>query len=229
MLVILVTGCGGPKYVPDITLTQTGPIIHAIAEFHSLYPADALLSGKEPFGLDAPKAERIEPGELTRQVESELLKELEAAGVFSRVTRFDPHPDVILSGRITALHEHYRPQVWAKISDFVPYMGSVAQLFRMKTHVSSGEAKLTVFVLKPTGEILGTYTGRSTFKETFMPTKDVPPGARLNQALSDAVHQIQDEIAHDKQFRKPHNSKQIPPEPEQVHAPTTSDKQHSGA
>jgi len=25
MLVVLVTGCGDPKYVPDITLTQTGP------------------------------------------------------------------------------------------------------------------------------------------------------------------------------------------------------------
>jgi len=65
MLVVLVTGCGDPKYVPDITLTQTGPIIDAIAEFHNLYPADALLSGKETFGLDAPKAERIESGEFT--------------------------------------------------------------------------------------------------------------------------------------------------------------------
>ena len=44
MLVTLASGCGGPKYVPDITLTQTGPIIDAIAEFHNLYPAYALLS-----------------------------------------------------------------------------------------------------------------------------------------------------------------------------------------
>ena len=202
MLVILATGCGGPKYVPDITLTETGSIIDAIAEFHNLYPAYALLSGKEIFGLDAPKAERVEPSELTRQVESELVKELDAAGVFSHVTRFDSHPDVILSGRITALHEHYRPQTWAKIPDFVPYVGIIAQLLRLKTHVSSGEANLTLFVLKPTGEVLGTYTGKSTFKETFNPTKDVPPGARLNRALSEAVHQIQDEISRDGRLRK---------------------------
>ena len=43
-LIILTTGCGGPKYVPDITLTKAGPIIDAIAEFHSLYPVYALLS-----------------------------------------------------------------------------------------------------------------------------------------------------------------------------------------
>ena len=202
MLVILATGCGGPKYVPDITLTQTGPIIDAIAEFHDLYPAYALLSGKESFGLDAPKTKRVEPSELTRQVESELLKELDAAGVFSRVTRFDPNPDVILSGRITALHEHYRPQIWAQIPAGIPYVGIIAQLLRMKTHVSSGEAHLTIFVLKPTGEVLGTYTGQSIFKETFNPTNDVPPGVRLNRALSEAVHQIQNEISRDVQLRK---------------------------
>jgi hypothetical protein len=202
MLVILATGCGGPKYVPDITLTQAGPIIDAIAEFHDLHPTYALLSGKESFGLDAPKTKRGEPSELTRQVESELLKELDAAGVFSRVTRFDPHPDVILSGRITAMHEHYRPQIWAQIPGFIPYVGSIAQLLRMKTHVSSGEAHLTIFILKPTGEVLGTYTGHSTFKENFTPTNDVPPGARLNRALSEAVHQIQDEISRDVQLRK---------------------------
>ena len=202
MLVTLATGCGGPKYVPDITLTQTGPIIDAIAEFHDLHPTYALLSGKESFGLDAPKTKRGEPRELTRQVESELLKELDAAGVFSRVTRFDPNPDVILSGRITAMHEHYRPQIWAQIPGFIPYVGIIAQLLRMKTHVSSGEAHLTIFILKPTGEVLGTYTGQSTFKETFTPTNDVPPGARLNRALSEAVHQIQDEISRDPQLRK---------------------------
>jgi hypothetical protein len=202
MLVILVIGCGGPKYVPDITLSQTGPIIDAIAEFHSLYPAYPLLSGKESFGLDAPKAKRVEPSDLNRQVERELLKELDAAGVFSRVTRFDPHPDVILSGRITALHEHYRPQIWTQVPEAIPYVGTIAQLLRMKTHVSSGEAQLTIFVLKPTGEVLGTYTGRSTFKETFNPTNDVPPGARLNRALSEAVHQIQDKISSDPQLRR---------------------------
>ena len=119
--VIFAYGCGGgPKYVPDITLTKAGPIIDAIAEFHNLYPTYALLSGKETFGLDAPKAERVEPSELTGQVESELLKELDAAGIFSRTTRFHRNPDVILSGRIMALYEHYRPQIWAKIPDFFP-------------------------------------------------------------------------------------------------------------
>ena len=204
ILLTLAGGCRGEqKYVPNITLTKTGSTIDAIAEFHNLYPAHALLSGKKTFGLNAPTAEKVEPSEFTRQVENEFITKLDAAGVFSRVTRFDPNPDIILSGRITALHEYYRPQSWATIKDSVPYGGKIAQLLRLKTHVSSGEVHLTLLVLKSTGEVFGTYTGKSSFKETFTPSKvDPPPGTFLNRALSEAVHQIQDELAHDAELRK---------------------------
>jgi hypothetical protein len=203
-LIILSSGCvGGQKYVPNITLTKTGPTIDAIAEFHNQYPTYPLLSGKKRFGLDAPTVERVEPSELTRQVENEFLTKLDEAGVFSRITRFDPNPDVILSGRITALHEHYRPLSWATMKDLFPYGGKIAQLLRLKTHLSSGEVHLTLLVLKSTGEILGTYTGKSSFNETFTPIKNnPPPGTFLNRALSEAIHQIQDRLLHDTELRK---------------------------
>jgi hypothetical protein len=204
MMITLAGGCGGEQqYVPTITIPTTGPTIEAIAEFHNLYPSYALLSGKETFGLDAPTTARVETNELTHRVENELLTKLNAAGVFSRVTRFDPHPNVILTGRITALHEHYRSQTWASITGSVPYGEKIAQLLRLKSHVSSGEVHLTLSVLKSTGEVLGTYTGKSSFKETFSPSERGPlPGMFLNRALSDAVHQIQLELSHDAELRK---------------------------
>lgn len=204
MLFLLVTGCGGDqKYFPNITITKTGQTIDAIAEFHNFYPVYSLMSGKQTFGLDALTAKRVEPSEIIRQVENEFLTKLDEAGVFLRITRFDPHPDVILSGRITALHEHYRPQSWAMMKDLVPYGGKIAQLLRLKTHVSSGEVYLTLFVLKSTGEILGAYTGKSSFNETFTPIKNnPPPGTFLNRALSEAVHQIQDGLSHDTELKK---------------------------
>lgn len=203
MFIILAGGCSGEqKYVPNITLTKTGRPIDAIAELHNLYPVYRLLTGKETFGLDAPQAKRVDSSELVRQVEDELLTKLNEAGVFLRVTRFDPHPDVILSGQITAFHEHYRPQSWATMKDLVPYGGKIAQLLQLKTHVSSGEVHLTLFVLKSTGEFLGTYTGKSSFKEIFAPNKNNPPGTFLNRALSEAVHQIQEGLSHDVQLRK---------------------------
>jgi hypothetical protein len=203
ILFILAGGCRGEqKYVPNITLIHNGPSIEAVAEFHDLYPTFALLSGQETFGLDAPSVKKVEPSKLTRQVENEVLMKFAAARVFSRVTRFDPNPDVILSGRIVALHEHYRPRTWATMKDAVPYGAKMAQLLGLKTHVSSGEVHLTLFVLKSTGEVLGTYNGQSTFKETFTPVKEAPPGTLLNRALSDAVHQIQNELTHDLEIRK---------------------------
>ena len=187
-----------------MTLTKTGPTIDAVAEFHNLYPTYALLSGKEPFGVDAASLGRAEATEFTRQIEDELVTKLDRAGVFLRITRFDPNPDIVLSGRIIALHEHYRPQSWATLKDMVPYGGKLAQMLRLKTHVSSGEVHLTLFVLKTTGEIVGTYTGKSNFNESFTPVEGQGPrpGLFLNRALSEAVHQIQDEISHDVKFRK---------------------------
>jgi len=196
-LTILAVGCNRPEFVPDITLPQARPIIDATAEFHDLYPARSLASGKETFGLDAPKAKRVEPSALTDQVETELMTALDDAGVFTRVTRFDPNPDVVLAGRINALHERYRPQIWTKL----PYVDTVAQMLAMKTHISSGEADLTLFVLKPTGEVIGQYNGKSSFKESFNPTHDVPPGSRLNRALSEAVQQIQEKLVRDAHLR----------------------------
>jgi hypothetical protein len=203
LLIILFGGCAREhKYAPNLTLTKTGPTIDAVAEFHSLYPAFELMSGKEKYGLYASTTERVQPSELTDQVEHEILTKLDVAGVFSRITRFDPHPDVILTGRITALHEDYRSERWATMTDAVPYSGKLAQLLRLKTHVSSGEVHLTLLVLKSTGEVLGTYTGKSSFKESFTPSEAGPlPGTFLNQALSDAVHQIQIELSHDVELR----------------------------
>lgn len=172
-------------------------MIDATVEAHDWYAAPSLVSGKDTFGLDAPKAKRLSPTELTDRVGDELFTELERSGLFSRVTRFDPRPDLVLSGRINALHERNRPHVWTQ----VPYVGRVANLLKMKTHTTSGQADLTLFLLKPNGEVVGSYRGQASFEESFNPTEEVPPGARLNRALSDAVQQIQEQILQDRTVR----------------------------
>jgi len=184
--------------VPDITPIPGRPIIDAIAEFHDFYPAPALISGKEGFGLTGPDAKQVAPQVLTDQVENEFLDAFDQAGVFSRISKFDRHPDFILTGRINALHEHYRPQIWTK----VPYIGRVADFLDIKTHISSGEADLTLFVLTRSGHLVGKYRGESSFKESFNPTGEVAPGDRLNLALTEAVQQIQDKILRDAHLRK---------------------------
>jgi len=194
----LSAGCWGQDYMPDITLAPVRTVLDGTAEFHQLYPAPNLVSGKDHFGLDTPDAKRIPPSELAERVETEVLTELEKAGPFLRIARFLPHPDVVVTGQIHALHERTHPKVWTKI----PGLESVADAFDLRTHVSSGEADLTLIVLTPNGDVVGRYRGTSSFNESFNPTADMPPGARLNRALSEAVKQIQSKLARDADLRR---------------------------
>ena len=202
LLLSATTGCTRYEYVPDITPIPARPIIDATAEFHDIFPAPALVSGKESFGLTGPDTKQVPPKKLADQVEEELLQAFDQAGVFSRITKFDHHPDFILTGRINALHEHYRPKIWTKIPNIGSYVETVADFLGMKTHVSDGEVDLTVFLLTRSGGLVGKYRGKSSFKEDFNPTGEFPPGARLNHALNEAVQEIQEKILHDAQLRK---------------------------
>lgn len=200
VLLAAVVGCTEAEFVPDITLPEVRPIIDATAEFHDIYPAPPLLSGKENFGLTGPDAKHVPPRELAVHVRDELLDAFDQAGVFSKITTFDREPDLILTGRINALYEHYRPRLWTRVP--LPFAGKVAaDLLDLKTHATSGEADLTLFLLTRDGKVIGTYRGSSSFDENFNPTGEVAPGARLNRALTQAVQQIQEKMVHDARLR----------------------------
>lgn len=200
VLLSAVVACTEAEFVPDITLPEVRPIIDATAEFHDIYPAPPLLSGKENFGLTGPDAKHVPPRELAVHVRDELLDAFDQAGLFSKITTFDREPDLILTGRINALYEHYRPRLWTRVP--LPFAGKVAaDLLDLKTHATSGEADLTLFLLTTDGKVIGTYRGSSSFDENFNPTGEVAPGARLNRALTEAVQQIQEKMVHDARLR----------------------------
>ena len=194
-------GCSKAAYSPDISLPEARPIIDATAEFHDLYPAPALISGEESFGLTGPDAKQVPPRELAHQVRDELMDAFEQAGVFSKVTTFDRDPDLVLTGRIHSLYEHYRPRIWTRLP--LPYAGKIAaDILDWKTHATNGEADLTLFLLTRDGKLIGTYRGASSFDENFNPTGEIAPGERLNRALTEAVQQIRDKMLHDARLRR---------------------------
>jgi hypothetical protein len=199
-LLLAAAACSKAEFVPDISLPEARPIIDATAEFHDLYAAPALISGKESFGLTGPDAKQVPPRELAHQVRDELMDALEQAGVFSKITTFDQNPDLILTGRINSLYEHYRPRIWTRLP--LPYAGKIAAgILDWKTHATNGEADLTLFLLTRDGKLLGTYRGSSSFDENFNPTGEVGPGERLNRALTEAVRQIQEKMLRDVRLR----------------------------
>ena len=199
-ILLIAAGCAKAEFVPEISLPEVRPIIDAIAEFHDIYPAPALISGKESFGLTGPEAKPVPPKQLALQVRNELLEAFDHAGLFSKITSFDREPDLILTGRINALYEHYRPRLWTRVP--LPYAGKIAvDLLDWKTHATNGKADVTLFLLTREGRLIGTYHGSSSFDENFNPTGEVAPGARLNRALTDAVQQIQNKMLHDARLR----------------------------
>lgn len=199
-VLLIAAGCTNAEFVPDITLPPVRPIIDATTEFHEIYPSPSLISGKESFGLTGPDAKHVPPRELAIQVRDELLDAFEQAGVFSKITTFDRDPDFILTGRINALYEHYRPRMWTRLP--IPYAGKIAaDILDWKTHVTNGEADITLFLLSKRGKVIGTYRGSSSFDEHFNPTGEVQPGARLNRALTEVVQQIQEKMVRDSRLR----------------------------
>ncbi|MCE3225084.1 MAG: hypothetical protein K0S58_3264, partial [Nitrospira sp.] len=101
-------------------------------------------------------------------------------------------PDLILTGRVERFFEHDRRKLWT----LVPYYSDkLAGLFRVNTYTTNGELRLTLTLLKPTGEVVGSYVGHAKFQEDYTPNSEVRPGDRLDRALGQALAQIRDEMS----------------------------------
>jgi hypothetical protein len=198
ILLSALTGCAMP-YTPQVPIVpKADTMIDAVAEFHDLRAAPKLVSGNEPYGVMGEDVHTPSPNQLTEQLSTALLEGLAASDTFRRLTVFDPKPDLILTGRVEQFYEHYRPKLWT----YAPYSETVASLLRMNTYVSNGKVNLTLIVQKPTGKVVGRYTGQAQFDEDFRPNDDMSPGDRLNRALSEAVQEIQEKLIADSQLKQ---------------------------
>ena len=195
----LLAGCR-TEYVPDLWVKGSVLPIPMIAEFHPpLRLAPALQRGKEPFGVVAPDSTNPTAIQLRDRIESLLVEELRQARVFADLTYFAPKPDLVMTGRLDSFHERYQPHLWT----YVPFVDKVVQHLHLKSHESRGEVALTLFLLKSSGEPIGSYSGRATFNESFRPTDAMPPGARLNEAFAQALRQILDAWMSEPQLHRP--------------------------
>ncbi len=200
VIAAVIAGCS-TKYEPQLVLAPAPvlQVIDASVELHPLLAIDELRSGHATYGVLADAYVNKPPSKLTKVITSEILNELSASRVFRQITAYDPHPDLILTGRIERFYEHDRRKIWT----YVPYYSDkLAGLFRLNTYMSTGEVNMTMMLLKPTGERVGTYTGLVRFDEDFTPNDEMRPGDRLNRAFSQALEQIRDDMIADTKLPK---------------------------
>jgi hypothetical protein len=203
----IASGCS-TKYEPQLTLPPASfdRAIDAVVELHPLQPAAGLRSGHSTYGVLAEDYVNRPPTKMSQAITAEILNELSSSGLFRRIALYDPRPDFVLTGRIEQFYEHDRRKLWT----YVPYYSDkLAGLFRLNTYLSSGEVQLTLMLLKPTGQLVGTYVGRAKFNEDFTPNDETKPGGRLNRAFSDALAQIRDEMLADANLPKTRKSEPI--------------------
>jgi hypothetical protein len=194
-LFLWLSGCS-TTYEPHLILppAELNRSIDATVEVHPFVATEDLLSGHSTYGVLADDYENKPPSQLTQALTQQVVEELSAHRIFRKVTTYDEAPDLVLTGRIEKFFEHDRRKLWT----FVPYYSDkLAGLFRVNTYTTSGEIRLTMTLLKPTGEVIGTYVGHSKFNEDYTPNKEVHPGDRLNRALGQALAQIRDEMFAD--------------------------------
>jgi hypothetical protein len=195
LLIALIEGCS-TTYEPHLILPPAAfnRAIDANVEVHPFIASDDLLSGHSTYGVLAEDYVNRPPSQLTQALTDQVVAELSAQQVFRKVSTYDPQPDLMLTGRIDQFFEHDRRKIWT----FVPYYSDkLASLFRVNSYTTNGEIRLTMMLLKPSGELVGSYTGRSKFDEDYTPNSEVRPGDRLNRALGRALAQIRDEMLSD--------------------------------
>ena len=194
-LIVVLGGCS-TTYEPHLILppTEFNRSIDAIVEVHPFVASDDLLSGHTSYGVLADDYVNPTPSKLTQALTEQVIAELSAHRVFRKVTTYDQNPDLILTGRVERFFEHDRRKLWT----LVPYYSDkLANLLRVNTYTTNGEIRLTLTLLKPNGEVVGSYIGHSKFNEDYTPNSEVRPGERLNRALGQALAQIRDEMFSD--------------------------------
>ena len=194
-ILLWLSGCS-TTYEPRLALppAEVNRSIDATVEVHPFIASEELLSGHSTYGVLADDYVNKTPSQLTQALTEQVVAELSAHRVFRKVSTYDEAPDLILTGKIERFFEHDRRKIWT----LVPYYSdNISNLFRVNSHTTNGEIRLTTTLLKPTGEVVGSYVGHSKFNEDYTPNSEVRPGDRLNRALGQALAQIRDEMFAD--------------------------------
>ncbi len=192
VLGIFITGCT-IRYTPTLDLEESPRTIPLTVEIHRFAESPDMKAPGRPYGVVASDVEPTTVGQLAGPITEAVKDDFRIHHVVEEIETYIDHPDVILTGTIKKFYETYQPKVWAAL----PYAKAMAKILQADTYTSKAEADLRVILLKPTGELIGTYRGHGVTTDDFVPNDQHPPGARLNWAFAEAMRQVRDALLRD--------------------------------
>ncbi|MEW6542773.1 MAG: hypothetical protein AB1411_04085 [Nitrospirota bacterium] len=139
-----------------------------------------------------------EPGPLVTQA---VFGGLHASGLFRSISRKEERPDLILSGTIRRFSGRVVLPAWV----LTPVIGQIGHLVLGPTQEWIGEVDLEVTLSTPHGQVVGTYRGHAAYDELaehdrrHWATPLYPAHQRLNEALTEAVRQVHDQMLADRE------------------------------
>ncbi len=195
-IAFLATGCTSINYKPAVSLGMSPQTIKAnvkLDTFTDQSPQDDKSS--KAFGLSACEPGTLE-GELAVDVTDAVLTDFNNNQVFESVKkRFENEPDLIMKGTIHRFYGKFgpTPAFWITIPiDTIWFFG-------VPVMGDNGYVDLDISIERPDGTVLGTYHGQSKFSKHYTIYHDAALAlpTRVNNAFSEAIAQIREEILKD--------------------------------
>jgi hypothetical protein len=193
------------SYKPALSLEKsphTIPASVAVLTLRDASPPD----DKEDLAEGTVSQTKSLEGALATMVTQAIIADFSATGVFrsiraGRASQKDgDHPDLILSGTIHRFYGQATIPSWLMI----PGVGWAVNAFASPAQEWQGAVDLELTVTRPDGQVIGSYRGHATYQEIaehdsrYWSAPLYPAHARLNQAFTEAVQQIRDQILRDR-------------------------------
>lgn len=134
------------------------------------------------------------PADAAQVVTHAVLAEFRRHAVFGEIGLRPRNPDLVLSGTVYRFSEQVTAPRWTSI----PVIGILGRILGWNVERVSSEVTLEVVLAKPRGEEVRRYRGRAAFEERYGVYDGIVPGDLLNEALTEAVAQIRDQLLRDR-------------------------------
>jgi hypothetical protein len=195
-IVVLATGCSSMSYKPAVSLGISPQTIKANVQLETFVDQSPQSDKEGEFsGFSACEPGTLE-GDLATDVTEAILTDFNNNQVFESIKmRFETEPDLIMKGTIHRYYGKFGPTaaMWITIPiDIIWFLG-------IPVESDDGEVDLEVSIQRPDGTVLGIYHGQSSLSGSYSIYYNAALGlpTRLNEAFSESVAQIRDQILKD--------------------------------